>query len=450
MTLAATDGSGLPEERFATAALERHKREGMVLAVRARWVALAIVAAMLPFLNPRTEILYYEALLGVLALIGWAQLRSARVGRSRAELALLFVDLAVMTVAIAVPNPLATDDWPLAVQFRLHLFMYLYLILACGVLAYSWRTVVAIGTWTAGLWALTVAAAWALSDDHADLTAAVTAAFPGDPRLARLLDPSNLLYFIRVQEAVVFLLVAGTLAVAVRRYGDLLMGHATLERERANLARYFSPNVVEELSQNDEPLKQIRNHDIAVLFVDIVGFTRFAAGRTPEDVITTLRAFHQRMEAEVFRHHGTLDKYLGDGLMATFGTPVTRDDDAANALRCARAMIAAMAAWNAERAAAGEPTIRASFGLHYGPVVLGDIGANRLEFAVIGNTVNVASRIEAMTRPLGCELAASDDLIARVRATADDACATGLARLDDQEIRGLDDRMAVWTLARAG
>ena len=134
---------------------------------------------------------------------------------------------------------------------------------------------------------------------------------------------------------------------------------------------------------------------MAVLFVDIVGFTRFASERDPQAVIEILRGFHSRMEAEVFRHGGTLDKYLGDGLMATFGTPFPSDQDAINALRCARAMIDSLARWNAERRAAGEPEIAGSFGLHYGPVVLGDIGANRLEFAVIGNTVNVASRLMA-------------------------------------------------------
>ena len=109
----------------------------------------------------------------------------------------------------------------------------------------------------------------------------------------------------------------------------------------------------------------------------------------------TLREFHARMEQEVFRHKGTLDKYLGDGLMATFGTPFAGNADASNALRCAQAMMAAVDRWNGERQAAGEPPICVSFGLHYGPVVLGDIGLTCLEFAVIGSTVNAASRLES-------------------------------------------------------
>ena len=124
------------------------------------------------------------------------------------------------------------------------------------------------------------------------------------------------------------------------------------------------------------------------------------------------------MEREVFRHGGTLDKYLGDGLMATFGTPSASDSDAGNALRCAQAMIASIGEFNRERKNRGEPPIRVSVGLHYGEVVLGDIGLNRLEFAVIGTAVNAASRLESLTRELGCAMVASDDLVRQARAEA--------------------------------
>jgi adenylate cyclase len=245
------------------------------------------------------------------------------------------------------------------------------------------------------------------------------------------------------------MIVAVTLAVAVRRSNDLLIRHAAVERERGNLARYFSPNVVEELSKNDEPLKQVRTQNVAVLFVDIVGFTAFADARTPEEVVRTLREFHALMEQEVFRHSGTLDKYLGDGLMATFGTPFAGKDDASNALRCAQAMMAAADRWNDERKAAGEAPIRVSFGLHYGPVVLGDIGLICLEFAVIGSTVNAASRLENLTRALGCSLVASDDLVKRAKAElgSADAVFRPLMAQAPQAIRGLEHPIAIWTQA---
>ncbi len=126
------------------------------------------------------------------------------------------------------------------------------------------------------------------------------ALYADNPRMAAVLDPYSLRLEVWVQEIVVFAIVAVILAIAALRSSRLLLGNTVLERERSNLARYFSPNVVEE-SQNDEPLKQIRNQTIAV-FVDIVGFTTFTQRCSPEAVIKTLRSFHGMMERRVLRH----------------------------------------------------------------------------------------------------------------------------------------------------
>lgn len=432
--------------RYTEEALARHKREGLDLAIRARWIALTVIAVMLPFLVADISVLYFHGLLLLLGINGWAMWRVGRVGRSGAELALIFVDLLLMTVALALPNPFAPQDWPTAMTFEFGNFIYFFVILAGGTLAYSWRTILAIGNWTAALWLGAAGLVWYFGRTIPELTEAAAAAFGADADLLQRLDPNLVNFDIRVQEVVVFLIVAATLALTVRRFNRLLLDNAALERERANLSRYFSPNVVDQLSQNDEPLKQIRTHNVAVLFVDIVGFTQIAADRPPEEVITLLRGFHQRMEAEVFRHDGTLDKYLGDGLMATFGTPFAGDRDALNALACAQAMITAMTDWNAERATAGEDPIRIGIGLHFGPVVLGDIGANRLEYAVIGNTVNVASRLEKLTRGMEATLVVSDHLRGEVLRTkgAPDALTAALQPRGAQAIRGLDRPVEVW------
>lgn len=437
--------------QFAQAALASAKQEGLQLAVRARYVALAIIACLLPAINPAWEQLYYVALLGLFALIGWAQVRVGRVGVSRSELALLFCDLALLTFVIVVPNPFGTTHWPVAMQYHFGNFIYFFVLLSGATLAYSWRTVVAVGTWTAALWVIGIAWVWWQPDRDPALTARIADAVGSDHRLFALISPAAIGFGIRIQEIVVFMIVAVTLALAVRRSNDLLIRHAAVERERGNLARYFSPNVVTELSKHDEPLKQVRTQDVAVLFVDIVGFTAFADARTPEEVVRTLREFHGLMEQEVFRHDGTLDKYLGDGLMATFGTPFAGTRDASNALRCAQAMIAAADRWSAQRRASGEPPMHVSFGLHYGPVVLGDIGHTCLEFAVIGATVNAASRLEALTRTLDCALVASHDLVSRAMLELGSTAETfaSLIALDPQAIRGLERPIAIWTQPRA-
>ena len=234
-----------------------------------------------------------------------------------------------------------------------------------------------------------------------------------------------------------------------RRNNQLIFRQADVARERANLARHFPPNLVDQMAEQDQPLGVVRSQKVAAMFVDIVGFTRMAEQQTPEDVVALLRQFHTRLEAAVFDHQGTLDKFLGDGLMATFGTPEPGPHDANNALRCGRAMLADISKWNLERKEAGAKPIQVSIGIHYGSVVLGDIGSERrLEYAVLGDTVNVASRLEALTRNLGVSMVVSDELVIAVRHGTGADVEAALADLDNsgqQHLRGRDEPISVWT-----
>jgi adenylate cyclase len=168
-------------------------------------------------------------------------------------------------------------------------------------------------------------------------------------------------------------------------------------------------------------LAQVREQDISVLFADLVGFTHWAERHAPHEVIGLLREVHARLEEEVFRHHGTLDKFIGDGLMATFGTPDPGPRDTVNAVNCVKAIATDFIAWNVRRHGRGKAPIEISVGLHYGPVVVGNIGTDRrLEFAVLGDTVNVASRLEALTRELGVAAVISSAAAEAVRQEAPD------------------------------
>ena len=161
-----------------------------------------------------------------------------------------------------------------------------------------------------------------------------------------------------------------------------------------------------------------------------------------------LRAFHGHMVEAVFAHGGTLDKFIGDGLMATFGTPAPGPSDATDGLACARAMLRDLDGWNTERRARGEAPIGVGIGLHYGSVVLGDIGgAERFEFAVGGDTVNVASRLERLTRRLDCRLVVGDTLIRQLQAEGGaPELVAGHIHLEPQRLRGRGGRTGVWVL----
>ncbi len=220
------------------------------------------------------------------------------------------------------------------------------------------------------------------------------------------------------------------------------------ERARTNLARYFSPNLVDVLAERDEPFGPVRRQNVAVLFADIVGFTSISETMPPELVVMLLRQFHERMTTQIFDYGGTVDKYVGDGILATFGVPLAAERDACKALECADRMLIALDDWNRELAAAGETPLGMGIGLNYGPAVVGDVGSERsMAFTVIGDTVNTASRLQDLTRTLDTALLASDAVIKEVGRQSDDNLARILERLEEggkQVLRGRNLAVRVW------
>jgi adenylate cyclase len=230
---------------------------------------------------------------------------------------------------------------------------------------------------------------------------------------------------------------------------DIDRRRAAAERARTNLSRYFSPNIVEMLAERDEPLGAVRRQTVAVMFVDIVGFTAMAESMPPEAVVGMLREFHNRMTRQIFACGGTVEKYIGDAIFAVFGLPVVGPEDALHALRCADLMVAALAEWNIERAAAGEPPLAIGIGLNYGPAVIGDVGSEHsLSFTVIGDMVNTASRLQSLTRGFATPLVAGDALVEVVRADPRDDGVALLGQLEDrgaQTLRGRAGAVRVWS-----
>jgi PAS domain S-box-containing protein len=224
------------------------------------------------------------------------------------------------------------------------------------------------------------------------------------------------------------------------------------ERLRHNLSRYFSPNMVDLLAARDEPIGQVREQQVAVVFADLFDFTHYAAQAAPAAVMATLRDLHARMTDIVLARGGTLEKFLGDGLMATFGTPERSDRDAGNALAAVVDMVASIQHWNGERQARGEPVLRIGIGAHYGSVILGEIGSvRRVEFAVVGDTVNLANRLEALTRRLETAAVISRALMEAAAAdpVSDAALLDLFVPIEAQAIEGYDAPVAVNVLDHA-
>lgn len=194
--------------------------------------------------------------------------------------------------------------------------------------------------------------------------------------------------------------VAGQVSVAV----ESAITHKQLSRAalaRAAYQRFLPAHVVEQIVESPDSLKLGGvTQQITVLFADVVGFTTMSARSHPEQVVEMLNRLFSVLTEIVFQHGGTLDKYIGDAIMALFGAPYVGEHDAENAVMCALEMRSALVDINEEFAEIGFPRVNLSIGLNTGPATVGYIGSERrTDYTAIGDTVNLAARLQSAAQP---------------------------------------------------
>jgi len=197
------------------------------------------------------------------------------------------------------------------------------------------------------------------------------------------------------EEDLQFLIAFGGIAAAGIRasmQADELQEQAIV---RGSFERYFAPGVAAEIARNAGATRLGgERRKIAVLFSDVRGFTRLAEGMAPEALAKLLSEYFTEMVEVVFEHGGTLDKFVGDAIMALWGAPQAQDDAPDRAVRAALAMQEALVHLNARWLAAGRPALGVGIGINFGEVFVGNIGSHRrLEYTVLGDVVNVAARL---------------------------------------------------------
>ena len=241
------------------------------------------------------------------------------------------------------------------------------------------------------------------------------------------------------EELNIFAVVATQAAAAI----DSANTHNQLARqaiERSALERFLAPEVVELVSANPEEVRLGgANAKVSILFADIRGFTSLSETLPPEKIVEILNEYFTRVTEVIFEHGGTLDKYLGDGLMALFGAPVSKGNDAANAVRAALGIQHLMTELNQEGTSRGWPDLRVGIGVNTGVVTAGNIGSpKRIDYTVIGDAVNVSARLCSNATP--GQVLISESTVAEVEGSFQ------LVQLEPLQLKGKSQPLPVFSV----
>jgi adenylate cyclase len=191
-------------------------------------------------------------------------------------------------------------------------------------------------------------------------------------------------------------------------FNAMVEGLQERDKLRTTMGKYMTAEVLDHVMAGQVELGG-KTLELTILFCDLRDFTTFSEKRTAQEIVEVLNEYFTVMVDIIMEEGGVVDKYIGDNIMAVFGAPVTRHDDAVRAVRAAYRMRGALAKLNEKLVARGVPALRFGIGLHTGEVVAGNIGsAKRMEYTVIGDAVNLASRLESKTKELATDILISE------------------------------------------
>ncbi len=217
------------------------------------------------------------------------------------------------------------------------------------------------------------------------------------------------------------------------------------ERARMTLGVYVSEEIADVAMASELLRPGGERREVAILFSDLRGFTRYSENLPPERLVAELNAYLSAMVAVISSEQGVVDKYIGDAIMVVFGIPRSLPDAAARAIRTAATMQQALTAHNLARAEMKLPPLKQGIGVHYGEVVVGNIGTDaRMQYTVVGDAVNLASRLESATKTLGAPV-----LISAAAEAAARGCGASIPPMRSRgtiPIRGREEGVEVFAL----
>lgn len=272
---------------------------------------------------------------------------------------------------------------------------YVYIFIALRALRFEVRYVVLAG--------LAAALGWLAMIGY------VVFADPHDNMITRnyvqYLTSNSILVGAEVDKIIIILAVTTILAFAIHGARRMMTQAVTGSHAQENLSRFFAPEIARHISREGAAISagEGEARDAAILNLDVRGFTRLASLASPQEVMSVLADYQRRMVPIIQRHGGAIDKFLGDGIMATFGATSPQPDYAARGMAALEECMAAAAAWGAEQTAAGRPPLAINGALASGRIIAGAVGdETRLEYTVIGDAVNLSAKLEKHNKVERC------------------------------------------------
>lgn len=426
--------TGTPDETF-----EKAEQVGLRLAIKGRFVALALLVCWLVF--TRTMDRAWEFLAMAIAFGGLGVLHYWLIGSrfDRAWLKYLFVtlDICLLAAAIAYSPYTASLGLPETIVFRFDVLIYFFIVIAVAAFSFSPGLVMWTGTFSAVAW-LSVFA-WAVSAleetrDWRDIPADATAA----QFLEVFLHPGFIGTGSRLQEALALITVASLLAVVMRRARRTVRLQLEADAERRNISEIFGqyvPRAVADLVISDHGSLAPVERTATVLFVDVANFTALTERIGPAKTVDVLNAYFDAATEIIGAHNGVVTQFQGDAVLATFNVPLADDDHASHAVHCAERLLARVATTHF----AGEQ-LRVRIGVNTGSLIAGNVGGGgRQNYTVHGDAVNIAARLEAMNKEMQTSVLIS-------QSTADRLTRSDLKDAGRVTLRGLSSETPVYTL----
>jgi adenylate cyclase len=279
---------------------------------------------------------------------------------------------------------------PAAIYFKAPTLMYVFILIALRALRFEPRYVLLAGSTAAAGWLVLVAYALWWSEGVRRTRSFATYAMSHDILLGAEFD-----------KIVSIVMVTLVLALALHRGRALLFRAVSEQQAAAGLARFFAPEVAGRITGAEMDLApgQAELREAAVLFIDLRGFTPLAERLPPTEVMRLLSDYQALMVRVIRAEGGSIDKFLGDGILASFGATRASPSYAAQGVRALEGVVAAAAEWAGARTAAGERPLAVGTALASGRIMFGTVGdAERLEYTVVGEAVNLAAKLEKHTK----------------------------------------------------